>query len=161
MPLPPFFRPPANGRLELRWNAPPPAPGAVLQVCVKLYAGELLAVRGGQLRLLLCETAYSRTVLDGYQEHARRRTAAAVELCGPLSLIAGQSLSLPAAITLPGDISLPAGPPPPAGERPLLREWRLEARVELRNRRPLRAEARLYPAGGGGPAVDGRGFLPV
>ena len=113
-------------------------------------------MRRGQLRLLLYETGYSRTVLDGYQEHARRRTAAAVELCGPLSLPPGQSLSLPAEITLP-DLM----PPPPDGERPLRREWRLRARVELRNRRPLVAEAQLYPAGGGGPAVDGRGFLPV
>ena len=153
--MPPFFRPQANGRLELRWKPPQPAPGGVIQVCVKLYAVEPLAVRCGQLRLLLDETAYSRTVLDGYQEHARRHTAAAVELCGPLFLDANQSLSLPAEITLP-DL-----PPPAAGERPLRREWRLEARIELRNRRLLRAEARLYPAGGGGPAVDGRGFLPV
>ena len=153
---PPFFRPRANGRLELRWKPPPPAPGGVIQVCVKLYAVEPMAVRGGQLRLLLDETAYSRTVLDGYQEHARRHTAAAVELCGPLSISAHQSLSLPAEITL---LALP--PPPAAGERPVRREWRLEARIELRHRRPLRAEARLYPAGGGGPAVDGRGFLPV
>lgn len=155
MPLPPFFRPQAKGRLELRWKPPPPAPGGVIQVCVKLYAVEPLAVRCGQLRLLLCETGYSRTVLDGYQEHARRHTAAAIELCGPLSISANQSIDLPAAITLPGIM------PPAAGERPVRREWRLEARVELRNRRPLRAEARLTPAGGGGPAVDGRGFLPV
>ena len=154
MPLPPFFRPRANARLELHWKLPQPAPGAVIQVCVKLYAVEPLAVRCGQVRLLLDETGYSRTVLDGYQEHARRHTAAAIELCGPLSLPPGQSLSLPTAMTLP-DL-----PPPAAGERPVRREWRLEARVELRNRRPLRAEARLYP-GGGGPAVDGRGFLPV
>ena len=157
MPLPPFFRPQTNGRLELRWKPPQPPPGAVIQVCVKLYADEPLAVHGGQLRLLLCETGYSRTVLDGYQEHARRHTAAAVELCGPLSISAHQSIDLPAEITLP---ALP--PPPAAGERPLRREWRLEARVELAHRRPLRAEARLYPAGGGGgPAVDGQGFLPV
>ena len=155
MPLPPFFRPKAKGRLEVHWKPPPTAPGGVIQVCVKLYAGELLAVRRGQLRLLLCETGYSRTVLDGYQEHARRRTAAAVELCGPLSLPPGQSIALPAEITLP-DLM-----PPPAGERPLRREWRLLARIELQNRRPLVAEARLTPAGGGGPAVDGRGFLPV
>lgn len=155
MPLPPFFRPQANGRLELRWKPPTPAPGSVIQVCVKLYAGEPLAVRCGQLRLLLYETAYSRTVLDGYQEHARRRTAAAVELCGPLSLPPGPPLTLSAELAWPA-----AMPPPPAGERPLRREWRLEARVELRNRRPLVAEAQLTPAGNG-PAVDGRGFLPV
>ena len=153
---PPFFRPRAKGRLELRWKPPQPPPGGVIQVCVTLYAVEPLAVRRGQLRLLLDETGYSRTVLDGYQEHARRHTAAAVELCGPLSITPGQSLSLPAEITLPAYL-----PPPAAGERPLRREWRLEARVELAHRRPLRAEARLYPAGGGGPAVDGRGFLPV
>ena len=154
MPLPPFFRPPANGRLELHWKLVPPAPGAVIQVCVKLYAGELLAVRCGQLRLLLYETGYSRTVLDGYQEHARRRTTAAVELCSPLSLPPGPPL------TLSAELAWPAAPPPAAGERPVLREWRLQARVELRNRRPLVAEAQLTPAGGG-PAVDGRGFLPV
>ena len=154
MPLP-FFRPQAQGRLELHWKPPQPPPGAVLQVCVKLYAVEPLAVVCGQLRLLLCETGYSRTVLDGFQEHARRRTAAAVELCGPLSISANQSLALPAEITLPGIM------PSAAGERPVRREWRLEARIELARRRPLRAGARLTPAGGGGPAVDGRGFLPV
>ena len=151
----PLFRPGADARLELHWNAPPPAPGGALQVCVKLYAGEPLRVRRARLRLLLCETGYSRTVLDGYQEHARQQIAAAAELGGPLSVSPGPPLMLTA------QLAWPAAPPPSAGERPLRREWRLEARVKLANRRPLRAEARLTPAGGGGPAVDGRGFLPV
>lgn len=152
---PTLFRPGADARLELHWNAPPTAPGGVLQVCVKLYAGEPLSVRRARLRLRLCETGYSRTVLDGYQEHARRQIAAVVELGGPLSVSPGQPL------TLTAQLAWPEAPLPPAGERLLRREWRLEARVELANRRPLRAEARLAPAGGSGPAVDGRGFLPV
>lgn len=155
MPLP-LFRPKADARLELAWSLQPPAPVGVLQVCVKLYAGEPLAVRRAQLRLLLCETGYSRTVLDGYQEHARQQIAAVAELCGPLSVSPGPPLMLAA------QLAWPDAPPMSAGERPLRREWRLEARVELHNRRPLRVEAQLTPAGGGGgPAVDGRGFLPV
>lgn len=135
-----------------------PAVGSARPVQVTLQPLEPLQVQRGRLQLLLVETYFARTVLDGFHEQATERVVQTLEICGRAAV--GPDTPLNVALT----VRIPESAPAPSEARPARLQWLARARFDFTGRRSLRASRVLAdptPANPGAPQVDGRGFLPL
>ncbi len=143
-----------RARAFLHVEAAPPGPGAAAPVRVVLEPSERLEVQGGRLQLLLVETYFARTVLDGFHEQRVERVFQDLTICGKTTVRPGSPLELS------GAVQIPEGAPPPE-DRPMRLQWLVRVRVDVAGRRSLQAELVMAEPEGRGPEVDGRGFLPL
>ena len=148
--------PRAEVRIELEKPSPPESSyGGELQLRIELLPFESFSIETVRTDLALLTTRFSRTVLDGYQEHTQE-------------LVLQSAVFFKKVTTHPGDILLHAEelrlPAEPEGDaRPARRELQATVRFKVCGHRELRATRilrDLIPSQGDAPVVDGRGFLP-
>ena len=148
-----------RARASLHLEAAPAAGSdAAVPVRVTLQALEPLQVRRGRLQLLLVETYFTRTVLDGFHERSSERVFQTLEILDGAAVHPGAPLDLVVGLHLPED------PPLPSEGRPVRVEWLARVKFDFLRRRAVRASlvlADLTTASGGAPQVDGTGFLPL
>jgi hypothetical protein len=150
-------RPKAELRIESSTTTPPgKRPGGVMRLTVSLWPQEPFFVKSGRLELALLTTRFSRTALDGYHEHMSEEIWQTIPLCKNASVQPGVSLVHSTQVRLPDS--------PAAESRPVRMQWQVKARFEVAGHRELRASLVLRdasPCQGGGPVVDGSGYLPL
>jgi len=157
--LPRRLRRPQAGLLIEAETAKPPdeSSGGLARVTVTLRPEEPLQVSCGRLELALLTTRFSRTVLDGYQEHTFEEVWRTIALYEPASVRPGIPLVSSAEVLLPQRQG--------RDSRPVRMQWQAKAHIEVAGHRDLLATRVLLdvsPAEGiAPPVVDGRGFLPL
>ena len=135
---------------------PDQSSGGVVCFRVALLPGESFTVQRGWLELFLVTTRFSRTVLDGYQEHNTEKLCLKVELCDHSEVHAGVQLVFSAEVPLVFEVA--------GDRRPTRVQWKARARFEARGYREISAATTLFhlsPAANPAPVVDGTGFLPL
>lgn len=159
MPLLPrrLRRAKAELTIKAKCEAPPDEKsGGVVHVSVFLLPGESFTITQGWLELSMITTHFSRTVLDGYLEHSTEKLFRVVELCGRSEARTGSELEWSAVVQISFDS--------PREGRLTRLQWKVQARLEVKSYREIRAATLLSlfgPVGDQGPIVDGTGFLPL
>ncbi len=159
MPLLPrrLRRAKAELTIKAECEAPPDEKsGGVVHVSVFLLPVESFTINRGWLELSLITTRFSRTVLDGYLEHSTEKLFRVVELCGRSEARPGGELEWSAVVHL-------SFGSPREGRLTRL-QWKVQARLDVKDYREIRATTYLSPLGTAsrqGPVVDGTGFLPL
>ncbi len=146
----------AEVRIELEKLSPPESSsGGELQLRIELLPCESFFVETVRIDLALLTTRFSRTVLDGYQEHTQERVLQSAVFSKKVTAHPGDILLQTEELRLPGE--------PEGDARPSRRELQATVRFKVCVYRELRATRilrDLIPSQDNTPVVDGRGFLP-
>lgn len=133
-------------------------PGNSFWVRMTLVPQEQVHIRGATLELVYAETRFSRTVLDGYQEHVTDWVHVSEKFLCQWVAEAGVPVCREVEFRLPEEV-----PHSKQQDRPILGAWQVRAKVDVRRRLNLRS-LRMLAVGNFGsssaPDVEGKAILP-
>lgn len=124
---------------------------------VTLFPQEQLNIRAATLDLVYAETRFTRTALDGYQEHTTYRVHVSEDFLRQWEAEAGFPICREVEFRLPEEAQLRRE------DRPTLGEWQVRAKVDLKWRPNIRSSRRLTvltSSPGGAPDMEGKAILP-
>ena len=143
--------------MELDQRSPPEfSAGGDVCIRIVLLPQEAFRIRQGRLDLSLLTTRFSRTVLDGYQEHTSE------QVWGTAGLFENTTAQPGVALVNSTELLLPEVPAPDS--QPVRMQWQAKVRFDVVSFREFSAALYLRdatPHEGGAPVVDGTGFLPL